>query len=435
MLGIDQSQEFKKQKPIKVLYWTKLFALTAGAQTLIQIVGFLSGIMIIRFLPLKEYAFYTIANTMLGTMVVLADSGIALGVMAQGGKIWQNIDKLGLVIVSGISLRRKFALLSLIVALPILFYLLVHQGASWLKAGLIACSLIPTFYAALSDSLLEIAPKLNQDINSLQRNQLSVSFFRLVLSLIFVAAFPFTQLIILATGLPRIWGNLKLNRISGKYANLNQKSDEEIQGDILKVVKRILPGSIYYCVSGQVTLWLLSIFGSVNSVAQIGGLSRLAALLTVFSLVTGILIEPRFARLPNNRNVVMKRFIQIQIVFITIGIFLAVLINISPDQFTYLLGKQYSGLHREVILVFGASYLSFLSGFLYKMSAGRGLIPSPAVFLTCVIVCQVFLFFVVDFKSAYGALLIGLFVSLFSYIFRIVYFLRWYFLQFNQYKN
>ena len=60
-----------------ILNWSKLISITASAQLIVQAVGFLSGILIIRLLPVQEYAYYTLANTMLGTMTILADGGIS----------------------------------------------------------------------------------------------------------------------------------------------------------------------------------------------------------------------------------------------------------------------------------------------------------------------------------------------------------------------
>ncbi len=70
--------------------WGKLISVTGSAQVLIQALGFISGIIIIRLLPTEEYAFYTLANTMLGTMNILSDAGVSTGVMAQGGKVIMN---------------------------------------------------------------------------------------------------------------------------------------------------------------------------------------------------------------------------------------------------------------------------------------------------------------------------------------------------------
>ena len=70
-----------------LLRWIKLIFVTGSAQIIVQATGLFCGILVIRLLPVNEYALYTLANTMLGTMTVLADSGISSGVMAQGGKV------------------------------------------------------------------------------------------------------------------------------------------------------------------------------------------------------------------------------------------------------------------------------------------------------------------------------------------------------------
>jgi hypothetical protein len=78
-----------------VVSWGKLISITGSVQLILQALGFASGILIIRLLPVQEYAFYTLANTMLGTMTVLSDGGISAGVMAQGGRVWKDKEKLG----------------------------------------------------------------------------------------------------------------------------------------------------------------------------------------------------------------------------------------------------------------------------------------------------------------------------------------------------
>ena len=94
----------------------------------------LNGILIIRLLPTHEYALYTLANTILGTMIVLADGGISSSVMAQGGKVWQDRKKLGTVLSTAFMLRRKFGAIALIIAVPFLFYLCSLHNASALMS-------------------------------------------------------------------------------------------------------------------------------------------------------------------------------------------------------------------------------------------------------------------------------------------------------------
>jgi O-antigen/teichoic acid export membrane protein len=176
----------------RAVYWGKAISVTGSVQVLVQAAGLICGIWIIRLLPTKEYAFYTLANTMLGMMTTLADSGISNGVMVLGGRVWQDRKKLGVVLATGLDLRRKFAWGSLTVSVPVLAYLLMHQGAGWMETLFIILVLIPAFWAALSDSLLEIIPKLHQDIKPLQKNQLAVSTGRLLLSGLGLVLFPWT---------------------------------------------------------------------------------------------------------------------------------------------------------------------------------------------------------------------------------------------------
>ena len=207
---------------IRVFEWGKLVAVTGSAQILVQAVGLISGILVIRLLPTQEYALYTLANTMLGTMTNLADGGISAGVMAHGGKVWQHREKLGVVLVTGLDLRKKFAVGSLLVATPVLLYLLHHHGASWLMSALITVSLIPAFVTALSGGLLVVAPLLQQDIFPIQKNQINTNLGRLALLMLTLFFFPLTFLAVLAAGIPQIWANRRLRKISVGYADWNQ---------------------------------------------------------------------------------------------------------------------------------------------------------------------------------------------------------------------
>src|SRR5436853_1163 len=126
---------------IKAIEWGKHISITGSAQIVVQAIGFISGILVIRLLQTNEYALYTLANTMLGTMIILADGGISAGVMAQGGKVWQDREKLGVVLATGLNLRKKFATASLLIATPILLFLLQRHGASWLMAILVIAAL------------------------------------------------------------------------------------------------------------------------------------------------------------------------------------------------------------------------------------------------------------------------------------------------------
>jgi O-antigen/teichoic acid export membrane protein len=395
----------------RVLDWGKLISITGGAQIIVQAVGFACGILIIRLLPVQEYAFYTLANTMLGTMTVLADGGISTGVMAQGGKVWQDNERLGAVLETGLVLRRKFAIVSLLVSVPILVYLLLHNGASWLTSLLIAAALIPAFFAALSDSLLEIVPKLHQNILPLQKNQMAVGIGRLVLTSLTMFVFPWAFIAVLAAGVPRIWGNIQLRRISYRFADKNQEPDTEIRTEILSLVKRIMPTSIYYCVSAQITIWLISLFGNTSSIAQLGALGRLSMLLSIFSALVATLVIPRFAKLAADKNLLLPRFMQIMGVVVVLLIIIITVVYVFPKPILWLLGDGYKDLPFELFLSVIGSCLALLSGMAFSLYSSRGWAMQPAILISINLLTIIGLASILDLSSLKGVLILNIGVS------------------------
>jgi O-antigen/teichoic acid export membrane protein len=406
----------------KVMYWGKLISITGSAQIIVQALGFVCGILIIRLLPVQEYALYTLANTMLGTMTVLADGGISAGVMAQGGKAWQDKEKLGVVLATGLDLRKKFAIGSLLVSIPILFYLLLHNNASWLTALLITASLVPAFYAALSDSLLEIVPKLHQSILPLQKNQIMVGIGRLLLSGVMMFIFPWAFLAIIANGIPRVYGNIKLRKITYNFADKNQKPDSDIQKEILYIVKRIMPGTVYFAFNGQITIWLLSLFGTTTSLAQIGALGRFGLVFSAMTTVSTILASPYFAKVNcNNSRLRLKFYSYLLLLLFLIGILLF-FANVFSMQILWILGSAYKDLQLELILILIAGSLSFLSGVSFNILASKGWPTPPLIIISgniCFVILGLFLF---DIRELKEVLFFNIFINFFPVIMHTVYF-------------
>jgi O-antigen/teichoic acid export membrane protein len=389
---------------IKVIDWFKLITITGAKQFFIQILGFLSGILIIRLLPVQEYAYYTLANTMLGTMTILADGGISNGVMSQGSKVWQDKDKLGVVLATGLDLRKKFALITLIFVTPTIIYLLLKINASWLSSILILLSLIPAFYAALSDSLFEIVPKLHQDISSLQNNKLKVDFGRLLLTLFTIFIFPWTFIIILASGLPRMYGNIKLKRINSNFVNINQEPDPLVRKEILSVVARILPNIIFYSLSGQIVIWVLSIFGNTNDLASIGALGRFSLITGFFSSILTTLFIPRFSRLSYYKSKLIIYYLFFQLILFLFSGFIILIVFIFPIQILWILGSSYSGLSTELFLILLSNCIGLISSMTGNLVGSRGYFLNPILLTIMNLSTLIFAYFIWDLSTLLGML-------------------------------
>jgi O-antigen/teichoic acid export membrane protein len=363
----------------KAREWTKLIAITGSAQVAVQAIGFVCGILVIRLLPIEEYAYYTIANTMLGTMTLLADGGIASGVMSQGGKVWRDKQKLGAVLATGLRLRRQFAVWSLAVSIPILYFLLIKQGASWLTATMIAASLLPAFFSALSAKLLEISAKLHQDVTALQVIQVTSNTLRLALSGLMLFVFPFAALAIIASGASQIYGNWRLRGVSNKFADRAAGEDPEVRREILGIVKRVLPGAIYFSISLQLGTWILSFFGSNESIAQLGAISRITLVVGILTTIFGYLVAPRFARLPAVAALLRTHFLKVQLFLFVICLCGYLVAFCLTDTILLILPSEYHSLTYAFRLQLAIAAFGVIIGSLTALNASRGYVLHPQI--------------------------------------------------------
>lgn len=406
----------------KAAYWCRLVAITGGAQVVVQGAGLLTSILIIRLLPTREYAYYTLANTVLGVMTMLSDGGISNGVLSRGGKVWQDKTKLGVVLASGLALRRQFALVALMVGCTSLIFLLFRNGADWLTTVSIVIALLPSFWAALSDSLLEVIPKLHQEIKLLQKNQVLVGIGRLAIAGICLPVIPLGWVAILVNGLIRAYGNIKLLGIAHLFVDKEAKPEKAVKGEIVNVVKRVMPITLYYCLSSQLIIWIPSLLGNVSGVAQIGALSRLSMVLNLVSMLITTLISPRFARIDTkNHSLVIQSFIYVQFALLGICVAVFTLFALFPDQFLWLIGKSYTGLNEQLLLMIASNCIGLVASTTGNIIASRGWYINPILIIVTNLFSLIISIYVFNLSTVVGVLYYTILLNTATYIITLGY--------------
>ncbi|HSV61480.1 MAG TPA: hypothetical protein VLJ19_21530 [Variovorax sp.] len=412
-----------KKPYARALEWLRLVSVTGVGQSLVQGLALISGFLIIQLISPQQYALYTLAYATLGTIGTLADGGIGAGVMAHGARDWRNAQGLGGVLAAGMKLRRLFAGISLAVALPVLVYLLHRNQADAWTVALIVLALLPALYAALTEDLLEIPLKLHQDITSLQRNQVLTNLLRVFAVIGSLLLLPLAMVAILANGLPRIWGNFRLRRIVSSYADPAARPDPVARKEILGMVRQTFPGALYYAVSGQITVWLVSIFGSTLALAQVGALGRFSAVLSVFGAMFSTLALPRFARLPSDAGILMSRFLLILSAVLLLSVLFPLIAYFFPAQVLLALGKDYAGLDYELFLCVVGGCVSMVVGVLYGLSVARGWVVPFAFSISSSIAVQVLLVVMLDLSTSANVMLYSLFNAVWGFVMYLGYFL------------
>jgi O-antigen/teichoic acid export membrane protein len=404
-------------------------------QVVVQGLSFFLGLLLIRFFDKNEYAIYVVCNSILGTISVLGDSGISNAVMSIGGQNWKNKDKMGQIIYTANNLRLKFAVVSIFISIPIFYFLLNKQNVSYYMMIILFLSLIPSVFSTFTNSILETILKLNQNLKPLFVNQIQNNVFRIISILSLVFIFPLSFVVLLLNGIIQYYTNLRLRNISSKYFNEIKKNDLSIQKQILAIVKRTLPGSIYYCISGQVTIWLVSLFGSTDSIANVGAIARVTVVFSIISLLINKIIEPRFARLPNNRTTVVNQFLFVQLIILILSFLIIIFSYLLSDYMYIILGEKYNNLGDLFIIMVISSCIQLFSSTTFKLSSSRGVIPKPLYFIPLLVLIQLGYIYFIDVSTIKGALFFTITTFMGSWIFRMIYFLYYNFKYVSKYEK
>ena len=164
--------------------------------------------------------------------------------------------------------------------------------------------------------------------------------------------------------------------------------------------------------SGQITIWLISIFGTSAALAQMGALGRLAMVLSLFGVLFSTLVSPRFARLTANKNLLLKRFFHIMAGTTVLTLFIVGFTWLFPTQVLWILGKSYSNLKTELVLNIAVSCLNIIWGSAYVLGTSRGWTINPIVSIPVSILAIVCGALLIDVSSLKGVLVLNIFVAL-----------------------
>lgn len=380
----------------------------ASVQVLVQLTGFASGILLVRYLDRHDYAYFTIANTMQGTINVLADIGISIGLISIGGRVWQDRDRFGQLIRTAQTLRWKLGGIAVLVITPILYIMLERNGAApGYALGLITL-ILGGIAAHLSLGVLSVVPRLHSDIARLQKVDFVGAIVRLVAlvgcAFIFLNA-GIAILIGSATVGLRSW---MMRRYVTGVIDLAAPENSEDRRAMIGFIKSQAPNAIFFCVQGQITIFLISFFGHrAGAIAEIGALGRLAMGFAILGQLLNNIFMPAFARAQTIRSMRWQfGAIVGGVIACSGGVLFAA--TLFPDQFLFVLGHQYAHLHRELFLMVAGTVANVIVSTLWLLNASKAWVAGSWLYIPLTLATQVALIPFTDFSSVSSLLVFNL---------------------------
>lgn len=385
----------------QVKHWTKVIAKFMSVQMIIKVIGMLVSIYLIRILAKEDYAYFTIAISIMSTIVLLSDSGIGSGFLAIGGRHWEDKDRMGKLVTGSMELRKKQFWAAALFGFPMLIWML-NKNEAPLEIILLMVVIVGVGSTLEIYNIIYAATlKLNNQYDSIQKVEFINTCVRLILvfllSYIFLDAVTAVIVSVIAYGV----NFLIYRNWASKYYTVAKKALQTDKSEILNIVKHQLPNAIYYAIIGQITIFLISVFGSTENVAEVGVLSRLAVMFSIIGVTLTTVVMPMFSKSKRPEQIV-KLFSILMFFLIALSCTLIGFAMAFPDVFLYIFGNKYMHLTQEVVWLVAAAMLSLVTGMIFKINSHRGWVIKWYVFIPVGIATQVIALLTLNVSTVLG---------------------------------
>jgi O-antigen/teichoic acid export membrane protein len=351
--------------------WAKILSAYFTTQTLTQLLGIASGLLFVNFMPVREFALYTLAFSVITFFNFVSDLGSTTSLVyffrrAQGAR-----EEVGRYVAAVMSLRRLAFLLGAGAILLVFPRIAVAKGFGLRESLLATTGILLCVWFQVSASVRVLALRLADRYGLSYRAEMTGGGVRLLLAFVLVAA-----------GLLRAWLGVLVSSFAAAatafVAGTSRPGPETLapvdlrpyRAGVLRYLLPSLPSALYFSLQGPLTVWLATTFGSTRNMAEVGALGRLGLVTGIFSSLSGVVFLPRLAQIHDER-IYRARYLQFGALLLVLATVMVLIAAAVPGLLLALLGEQYAGLRHELVLVVGAAGLSLLGGYAVAVNLAR----------------------------------------------------------------
>lgn len=365
---------------IRLEPWAVKLTELVVSQGCLQLLMAISGFLLLRWMPVREYAVFTLAFAIQSTMLAVVDMGFSNAIVPLVGGRIDSPEIVGSYVVAARKLRG--AVLPFVLAGgAVAFMGLGHRQAISTREILIIffLSAVTLWFNAIN-AVYSAPIVIRQQLRVFYRLQNGVALLRLVA----YAAAHFAQVLLgaVAVGMNTLLtaGLALAVRSRGQRLVVEptgKDSVREARRDIIRFVTPQIPIVLFNAIEGQIMIFLISLLGHGAALADIGALARLNMLFAFTPSILGWVVQPYFSKI--EKPIVRRRFWQILAVG-GVGLTAAPLIGfLWPRPFLWLLGPKYGHLGIEVGLLLLAGALGVLTGLVATLSSARKWVYADAI--------------------------------------------------------
>jgi O-antigen/teichoic acid export membrane protein len=343
-----------------------------GGQIAVQLLNAATGLLLLRLMSKPEFAIYAIALGIQGMIAILTDIGFGGAIAGLVGTRYQDKAILGSYIRTASHLRQVLLVIigGAAILLAIVFRNFEIEAHGRKELVLLGLAVLLTVQFQAWASYYEIPLLLNNKLVSYYSPQIAAAALRIVscVALYYMHSISSTT-VIAANTLSIVVMGVSYRVMARPWIDVPRKASKEHGREMVRFLVPLLPGTVYQALQGQISLFLIAVFGHVSQIAEVAAVGRIGQLFLLLNSSNGVLIGPFFSKTP--RSLFRKRYGYTMGAVGAIALLVAASAKLCPGAYLLLLGPHYSNLTPQVRLVVYASAIGYFAGAMWSVAIAR----------------------------------------------------------------
>lgn len=391
---------------VRLRRWAGILSAYFTAQTLTQLAGIVAGLLLVRTMPVREFALYTLALSVITFFTFLSDLGSTGSLVHFFRHATTEGEEFSAYLTSVLSLRRTGFLIGAVVVAIAFPRAAAAKGFGTPEIVLTLAAILCAVWFQIGAAVRVLSLRLADRYSESYRAEITGALLRLLLTVsMVVSALLQAWIGVVASAVGTAATNLLARR--ARVPRLVESDLRPYRRRVLRYLLPTLPSALYFSIQGPLTVWLAASFGSARNIAEVGALTRLGMIVGLFSTLTTVVFLPRLARITDERHY-RTRCLQFGALLALIAGALLTAAAFFPGLLLQVLGQSYSGLHRELVLVVAGSGLTLLGGYAVSLNLARAWIRWETVAVLVLFLSQVVLAAALPLGTTSGILLFNL---------------------------
>ena len=359
-------------KPSSAKKIGKRLSAFVGGQSAVQLLNAATGLALLRLLPKAEFAIYAVALGLQGMITILTDVGFGSAILAMVGTRFHDKQLLGSYIKAASSIRR---LLMVIVTAIAIVAIVSFRHSRFEAHGsreitFLAAAVLVTMQFQAWASYYEVPLLLNSKLVALYTPQIAAAAMRMGIAFILYYTHTISSTtVVMANTLSIVIMGISYRIMARRYIEVPRALPREHAREMIKYLIPMMPLYVYAALSGQISLFLITVFGHVGQIADVAAAGRIGQLFLLLNSSNTVLVTPLFAKTP--RPQFSRRYVYAIGAFGMVALLAAASAKLFPGLYLFLLGAKYSGLRLQVQLVVYASALAYIANAMGAVALAR----------------------------------------------------------------